>query len=168
LQVEIAGQARNDKQEHIGAIHESPASSKMHPSQVQTAGQARNDDSETIKAIISNSVDAGLAMPTTAEIPTPASAYNEQRILSRLEKLEAALREIGNLLENPHHGLLHYQKWWFRSAVDVSINGEKLSGTPIFVHDDTIRMVNDDHSYFVPLTKIDYIRTTDGLKQGYK
>ncbi|MCC8121979.1 MAG: hypothetical protein LIO58_00325 [Oscillospiraceae bacterium] len=59
-------------------------------------------------------------------------------------------------------GLLHYKKWWYRRDVDVVVRGEKLSGTPIFIHNNTIRLVNPSYSYFIPLSHIDYIRTNDG------
>lgn len=38
-----------------------------------------------------------------------------------------------------------------------------LTGTPIFMHEDTLRVVNDTYSYFIPMDNVDYIRTPDGL-----
>ena len=61
-------------------------------------------------------------------------------------------------------GLLHYKKWWERKVVDILAGGQKITGIPIFIEKNTIRLVNHAHSYFIPLEKIDYIRTNDGLK----
>ena len=61
------------------------------------------------------------------------------------------------------YGLLCYRKWWERSEVDISVCGQFITGTPIFIEENTLRVVNRDYSYFIPLEKIDYIRTTDGL-----
>lgn len=61
-------------------------------------------------------------------------------------------------------GLFHYGKWWERSEVDIFVNGNILTGIPIFTDKNTLRVVNNCHSYFVPMEKVDYIRTTDGLQ----
>lgn len=61
------------------------------------------------------------------------------------------------------NGLLHYRKWWERVDVDILVNGKLISGIPIFIEEDTLRVINNDYSYFIPLEKVDYIRTTDGL-----
>ena len=63
-------------------------------------------------------------------------------------------------------GLLHYRQWWERNEADISICGKLVSGTPIFLEENTLRVVNCKYSYFIPLEKIDYIRTTDGLCSG--
>lgn len=60
-------------------------------------------------------------------------------------------------------GLFHYQEWWFRNQIDICVNGKLISGIPIFADHNTIRVVNEKHSYFIPVEKIDYIRTPDGL-----
>jgi len=65
-------------------------------------------------------------------------------------------------------GLLHYRQWWERNEVDISICGKLVSGTPIFLEENTLRVVNSKYSYFIPLEKIDYIRTTDGLCSGFQ
>jgi len=65
-------------------------------------------------------------------------------------------------------GLLHYRKWWERNEVDLSVCGSLVSGTPIFIEENTLRVVNSKYSYFIPLEKIDYIRTTDGLCSGFQ
>lgn len=59
-------------------------------------------------------------------------------------------------------GLFHYQKWWFRNQIDICVNGDIISGIPIFADHNTIRVVNGKHSYFIPVEKIDYICTPDG------
>ena len=66
------------------------------------------------------------------------------------------------------YGLLHYRKWWERSEADVSVCGKLISGTPIFIEENTVRVVNSKYSYFIPLEKIDYIRTTDGLCSSFE
>lgn len=61
-------------------------------------------------------------------------------------------------------GLLEYKKWWWLRPVEVSIYGEILNGTPIFIRNGTIRLINENDSYFIPLNKITYIKTVDGLE----
>lgn len=60
-------------------------------------------------------------------------------------------------------GLLQYEKWWYLREVDISVRGEMLTGIPIFVKQDTLRVINGPFSYFIPMARIDYIRTPDGL-----
>ena len=60
-------------------------------------------------------------------------------------------------------GLFHYKKWWFRCKIEISVNGQLICGIPIFTDHNTLRVVNEKHSYFIPVEKIDYIRTSDGL-----
>jgi len=66
------------------------------------------------------------------------------------------------------YGLLHYRKWWERNEVDISVCGKLISGTPIFIEENTLRVVNRQYSYFIPLEKIDFIRTTDGLCSSFQ
>ena len=61
-------------------------------------------------------------------------------------------------------GLLYYRKWWELSEVDICVGGSLLTGIPVFMYENTLRVVNEEHSYFIPLEKIDYIQTTDGLQ----
>lgn len=61
-------------------------------------------------------------------------------------------------------GLFHYQKWWFRNQIDICVNGKLISGIPIFADHNTIRVVNEKNSYFIPVEKIDFIRTPDGFE----
>lgn len=60
-------------------------------------------------------------------------------------------------------GLLHFRKWWERIKVDISVNNNLISGVPIFIEENTLRVVNKNFSYFIPLEKVDFIRTDDGL-----
>ena len=66
------------------------------------------------------------------------------------------------------YGLLRYRKWWELNEVVISVCGTALSGTPIFVEEDALRLINNRHSYFIPLDKIDYICTTDGLCTSFQ
>jgi len=66
------------------------------------------------------------------------------------------------------YGLLHYRKWWEQNEVDICVCGKLISGIPIFIEENTLRLINSRHSYFVPLEKIDYIRTTDGLCSSFQ
>jgi len=66
------------------------------------------------------------------------------------------------------YGLLHYRKWWEQNEVDISVCGKFISGTPIFTEENTLRVINSKYSYFIPLEKIDYIRTTDGLCTSFQ
>lgn len=61
-------------------------------------------------------------------------------------------------------GLKQYKKWWFRRKVDISVNGDMVTGTPVFIKENTLRVIGNLNSYFIPLHKIDYIRTDDGLE----
>lgn len=69
--------------------------------------------------------------------------------------------------ENTPCGFLHYRKWWELIEVDISVCGKIITGIPIFAEENTLRVINDNHSYFIPIEKIDYIRTTDGLRSSF-
>ena len=71
--------------------------------------------------------------------------------------------EIGKA-EPCAEGLLRYKKWWFIREVNLCVEGDMLTGVPIFLYDDTLRVINEDCSYFIPMRKVSYIRTPDGLK----
>ena len=64
-------------------------------------------------------------------------------------------------------GLLCYQGHWYLSEVDVKVQNELLSGTPIALKGNTLCLINKGHRYFVPLHKIDYIRTLEGLESSF-
>ena len=61
-------------------------------------------------------------------------------------------------------GLLYYQKFWYLNEVEICVKGELLYGTALEFHQNTLRLINDTHSYYIPLRQVDYIRTGDGLK----
>ena len=63
----------------------------------------------------------------------------------------------------PGDGLLFFRRWWERSHADLAVGGKLISGVPIFAEAGTLRVVSQRYSYFIPLEKIDYIRTADGL-----
>lgn len=63
-------------------------------------------------------------------------------------------------------GLLQFRQWWELTEVIICTGGKLICGTPIFVKEDVLRIVNSDHSYFIPLCKIDFIRSDDGLRGG--
>lgn len=64
-------------------------------------------------------------------------------------------------------GLLYYRKWWERIKVELSVNNQLITGIPIFTEKNVLRVISDRHSYFIPLEKIDYIRTDDGLRSPF-
>ena len=62
-------------------------------------------------------------------------------------------------------GLTQFKEWWFERMVDIRVGDVTLRGMPLFLRGDTLRVVCDAHSYFIPLSRIDYIRTPNGLAQ---
>lgn len=66
-----------------------------------------------------------------------------------------------------HCGLLHFREWWELVEVNILVGGKLISGIPILIEEDTLRVINNKHSYFIPLGKIDYIRTADGLRSDF-
>lgn len=65
-------------------------------------------------------------------------------------------------------GLLQFKEWWELVGVNICVNGEQISGIPISIKEDAIRVIDNDYSYFIPLEKVDYIRTNDGLLTDFK
>lgn len=61
-------------------------------------------------------------------------------------------------------GLFHYKKFWFRRNVDINVDGHVITGIPILSDYNIIHVINDHNSYFIPIEKIDYICTSNGLK----
>ena len=59
--------------------------------------------------------------------------------------------------------LLAFREWWERTEVEISVGGERIVGIPAFVEGGALRVINENRSYFIPLSKVDYIRTKDGL-----
>lgn len=64
-------------------------------------------------------------------------------------------------------GLLRYQKHWYLCRSEVKVGDELLSGTPIGFKDNTLCLINKEHRYFIPLRKVDYIRTPEGLDSSF-
>ncbi|MCL2433518.1 MAG: hypothetical protein FWD16_03250 [Clostridia bacterium] len=69
-------------------------------------------------------------------------------------------------VEPEPNGLLHYEKWWFQQKAALLIGDELIEGTPVFLRDNTLRVINDSHSYFIPLEHIKFIRTCNGLDEA--
>lgn len=69
---------------------------------------------------------------------------------------------------NPYgEGLLYYQKFWYLNDVEISVRGEILCGTTLEFHENTLRLISDTHSYYIPLRQVDYIKTSDGLQTSF-
>lgn len=64
-------------------------------------------------------------------------------------------------------GLLYYQRFWYLCDVSISVRGELLSGIPMDMHENTLRLINEQYSYFIPIHQVDYIRTPDGLETSF-
>lgn len=103
------------------------------------------------------------------------SAMDEQRlndIGDTVSRLADALERYSRFAEAKDHfnagpcGLLCFREWWDLIEVGICVGGNLISGIPIFIEENTLRVVDKDHSYFIPLGKVDYIRTNDGLCAG--
>lgn len=115
------------------------------------------------------------AVPTASDILTedlePSDAIKTSSIESANKNHDDAhqnfsnekIREMLSLDGLYGRGLFHYKDWWFRNKIEISVNGKLICGIPIFTDHNTLRVVNEKHSYFIPIEKIDYIRTSDGL-----
>lgn len=116
------------------------------------------------------------------EIPDPAKLEIERNITaqctSSMEDAPDSPEEsppspyIPNLSDSEEtdpniKGLLHFKKWWQFRDVGVSVNGVLVTGTPIQLQKRTLRVVNDQYSYFIPMKNVDFIRTPDGLEMSY-
>lgn len=92
---------------------------------------------------------------------------NDSKNILKQSKIEAHSFREATCIENGDQGkqcgLLNYRKWWELVEVDISVYGKLITGVPIFIEENTIRVVNNKHSYFISLEKVDYIRTSDGL-----
>lgn len=64
-------------------------------------------------------------------------------------------------------GLLHYRNFWELVEVEMLVNGKLITGIPVFIEENTFRVINDKHSYFIPIKNVDYIRTNDGLRSSF-
>lgn len=142
---------------------------KSNSSQFNTIPTAGNADDNHSKAA------AFAAVPTASgsreESNEPADSIKTASIDPANKKQDDAHQKFFN--ENSckipsldglyGRGLFHYKEWWFRHKIEISVNGKLISGIPIFTDHNTLRVVNEQHSYFIPIEKIDYIRTSDGL-----
>ena len=59
--------------------------------------------------------------------------------------------------------LLAFRDWWERREAIISAGGERICGIPAFIEHGAMRVICETCSYFIPLEKIDYIRTEDGF-----
>lgn len=131
------------------------------------------DNKNTSQAMIetehSNKGCQSIVQLASKEMPLPKHSKDNTDILP-LEKdqtvnqsIDNAALKVKNCNQPGSCGLLHYRKWWERTNVVISIKGKLITGMPIFVEENTLRVINKEYSYFIPLENVDYIRTTDGL-----
>lgn len=98
------------------------------------------------------------SIPADSSVCTPYPSFSEKTPLREDKELDEITKS------NRHvQGLLYFKKWWFLRRIDVSVKGTLLTGTPIFIRKNAIRVVNEAYSYIIPLHNVDYFRTPDGL-----
>lgn len=107
-------------------------------------------------------------LPEEMPLPEPCEHTADFAISGNGENNVVDTANIESCNQANNSGLLHFRKWWERVEVDVSVYGNLITGIPIFIEENTLRLVNDNHSYFIPLEKVDYIRTTDGLSSCFQ
>ena len=44
------------------------------------------------------------------------------------------------------------------------MEGKLLTGIPMMIRKNAMRVMNEHHSYIIPMDNVDYIRTPDGLQ----
>lgn len=99
---------------------------------------------------------------------TPAKKLPEQEIAHGDEIKRFINETVNKGINKPDRtGLLNYRNFWELVEVEILVNGKLITGIPIFVEDNTFRIINDKHSYFIPLKNVDYIRTNDGLRSSF-
>lgn len=121
------------------------------PSAVAAAITKRQDQEALMANAASIPADSGEGIhhpPRSEIIPWP-----EEKDLDEITKSNRNVQ-----------GLLHFKKWWYLRRIDVSVKGKLLTGIPIFVRKNAIRVVNDAYSYIIPLHNVDFIRTPDGFR----
>jgi len=101
------------------------------------------------------------------EPPHPSTSERDATTEDAMEESDAHLppyheQESDDSDDAKDSGLLQYRKWWFMREVALSVNGRMIEGTPVFLRKGALRVIGEAHSYFVPMAKIDYIRTADG------
>ncbi|MCL2811513.1 MAG: hypothetical protein FWD25_06440 [Clostridia bacterium] len=70
-------------------------------------------------------------------------------------------------LDADGQGLLCYQNHWYLRDADVKVRNELLCGIPIGLKGNTLCLINKEFRYFIPLNRVDYIRTAEGLESGF-
>lgn len=98
------------------------------------------------------------SIPADSTVCTPHPCFQKKPPLREEKELDEITISNRNV-----QGLLCFKKWWYLRRIDVSVKGKLLTGTPIFVRKNAIRVVNEAYSYIIPLHNVDYIRTPDGL-----
>lgn len=98
----------------------------------------------------------------------------KEQMMDAVTRLTHAAAQLAEAADKKNHncadpcGLLHFRAWWELVEVDLCVGGRLISGIPIFVEEGTLRVINRQHSYFVPLGKVDYICTNDGLCSAFQ
>lgn len=93
---------------------------------------------------------------------TYASCLNYSRNNGITVKMASAkASDIDTPCSYVEKGLLRYKKRWERREVDICVNKRMLTGIPIFTGSNTLRVVDGDYSYFIPLEKVVFILIRD-------
>jgi|GEM_PF-2927182 len=114
-----------------------------------------------------------LSKPSKRNIHTISTAEEKpvNMIMEAAGRLTDAVAQIIKAVDtkscNSACGLLHFREWWELVGVNIYVGGRQISGVPIFVEEDTLRVIDNDYSYFIPLGKVDFIRTNDGLCSNF-
>lgn len=113
--------------------------------------------------------DMQAADSAAAEISDAAACGDSKNFNDNKEQNMPVVEAIGdkNCDQERCSGLLHYRRWWELIEVEILTGGKLISGVPIFVEENTLRVINNDYSYFIELDKVDYIRTKDGLVSSF-
>lgn len=133
----------------------------------ETGAPPREDDAQSViaaepaAAYILDEPQPTEEVCPTALCEAPPETLKEvfEEFFARQTRAQSGADEAGLF----GRGLFFYQKWWKLREVEIFVNGDMLTGTPIFTHENTMRVVNELYSYFIPMQKVDYIRTPDGL-----
>lgn len=123
-------------------------------------------DKETVNIKIDNASDLDTAENVKENLNADLSPISDIIPLSNCDK-DQAVNRLKCCDQEGHHGLLNYRRWWELIEVEMSVSGKLITGIPIFIEKDTLRVINDNYSYFIPLEKVDYIRTKDGLRSSF-
>lgn len=167
--------AKPGKQANRGAVHVvAPVTSAR--SQPCVYAEVEADPPEALAEDLSERYEVAQEMGAadtceTEETPSPTEepsrACRSEQEVNTYSPLFSPLR-YAPCIDPFGEGLLYYQKYWFLSDVDISVRGEMVSGTPMGLHDNTLRLINKEYSYYIPLRQVDYIRTADGLESSFR